>query len=317
MSHLLPGRVGWSSHLLIPDEDNGFAREHRYLPSFLRLIAKYGLDGMPAPPNEREVVEALTTLWRDEAVRCNRRLEHTPDDRQFSQELLDFINFSTYLDWYWRREGRRVPVMRSHLEVEQELNCGHISRFELAHLRIPEHLAYDEDVLWMQAFFQGMDHRDLTKLLKMWGGTDIGGAASRTRGLYKLLSSPWVQFAMTAPFMHQYGQAFGDALYTENVARMQFLLVNPYRATEGELEAIQSTPFYRDARVVMLKTRSTKDSRDAGKTLHLPPGGWYMGGRGWSGSKPLSEWLIFGPLRGYNPKYLRANRYAARTFRVD
>lgn len=246
---LAPGKTGWP--LFYRDRDmyvNGWRKRWTRIPAWMRIIANYHDDFPKVTENTMQSI--CHHFFRDEENRKRLPLLN-PEEHNLPmhREFLEFMQANPQTMGHWtRHNGRARAGFRGTQPLQKELlNGGRIYPFELAHMRIPETLAYDDDVVWMMALCQGAIPNFANRFLpddhpeKKADYPSVVHASTAARGLEKYLTDPHVRFAIASPYMTQFGIDLGQS-FTKNLSRVEFLLRNPYSASTGELEVVLNTP---------------------------------------------------------------------------
>lgn len=320
---LLKGKKAWANPWSVPPESEAGGWDPRLwqIPALLRVFAHHSEGAFPRL-SERQVVSALAVMFRDESFRRDHRPRSAPDGKASTQRLLDYMlsEDGRRLRSWWRTTQMRAmrQISNGREILEQELWGIHISLWELAHFRIPRELAFDSDVIYFMASCQGLKKKRFDILVGFDPDKqDLYRTEVRQVGFRKLCRSRWFRLALVAPYMAQFGLIFPGANFTESVARMEFLLVNPYCATEPELDLIMGTPMYAEARARMIRARRFK-LHASGTYPIQPNGGWYMQGAYRSGTKSgLRHWQIWEGFESVRLPEPRRNPHTPRTFHVD
>lgn len=149
----------------------------------------------------------------------------------------------------------------------KEMRLPKVEPFEVANFRLPDDISCDADVVLFQAWCQGFQHHHFAKdnPLKERYATAIRS------GLEKFCRSPWVRFAIAAPFMEAVGVMFPGHSYFDTSMRMEYLLQNPFHATDEELKHIMMSSTFTNG------FNQARAARRGGRYLS-PSGGWYAGG---------------------------------------
>lgn len=269
---------------------NGFEPKlHRY-PSLLRVWALPDQEGFPKLSTP-DIMRAMEDLFRDEERR--KTIQKGPV-RPELKKLVAYIRKDKNLMSAWRRHnGYACSVfMKTTPLMESLLNGGRLYPWELAHMALPDTVAYDPDVVSMHAKAQGLSWNDVGTFASKSDVPINIDAETIGRGLEKLLTDSWFRFALVAPYMLQFGTGFDGVEFHTEVARVEYLLDNPYQATEGEVQHIAQSPAYQVA-----WERMTNDIGLAkAQRTHPPPGPVFYerpGPKGGPRTTPLEDWCIW------------------------
>jgi hypothetical protein len=286
-----------------------------YYPAVVRVLTQKKPKRVPRH-STGVAWNAFKAIWTDEKARRGLNvLDSAPDGRPTTQEWVDFLHHP---------DGQRLKsFMRDHNGTSGAYFIGqralsaevgdniYWDLWELAHMQMPNTLIYDDDVVAMLAAAQGFSQND-QNVLENSGGSPIGRRNEDVlSGFRKMITDRWIRFALTAPYMHQYGIYFPGANFTDGVARMEFLLKNPYWATRPELDVIEESQEFQLAYATMTADRR---ARRHPQTPALPPGGWfYPNMYGETSDTPLERRAIW--RRRMVPRTPKKNPlFAARTF---
>lgn len=224
---------------------------------------------------EEDVWAAVKELIRPDVRTSLRRLLPDHDRPRHVQEVLEWVLSVPGMNTWWASSwGWRSPrEFSSYRSTEAQMCVPHVEPFEMAHWRVPDDVAGDMDVLTFVAWCQGVHGRHL----------DMGRqhSISIRAGLRKLHRSPWFAFALAAPHMMPTGVLFRDTGYLDSCARLEFLLSNPYHATDAELARVLDSKMFRAGYA------KARERRRRGGYMN-PEGTWYVQ---CSRSKALGTWF--------------------------
>lgn len=271
----LPGDNAWARSsevpVFTPERRGPLAHHYRRFPAAIRLLGAHEIWACPLL-NEHDVFFATRFL-----VSSGRRtvVHKVGSDDTWPTSAVDLRHFlrrvgKPLVAWWISPYGWRSPreFMGYHM-LENEIGAPHIEPYEVAHLRLPDDVSMDLDVVLYQAWCQGVVVRQIrgpNKELYQDGHHD-----AIRRGMVKLHRSPWFMFALAAPAMSPNGILLGDAGLFDSALRMEWLLKHPYEATDAELAAILNSPGFASGYDRARKRRSR------GYAIN-PDGWWYANG---------------------------------------
>jgi hypothetical protein len=242
----------------------------RRWPAAIRLLGRRATDaiGRPAESGMWDAVRYLIHPTRRTIV---NRLGRDPERDDLTQTVLEWITRrenSKLTSWWKSTWGWRSPrEFPNYRKLENHIGVPHIEPYEIAFLRIPDDVSGDLDVLLYVAWCQGVLGRHIEH------DEEIAKDHYRSirKGLMKLHRSPWFAFALAAPHMQPVGVLFKGAGYFDSCERMEFLLRQPYQATDNELARILPSSMFAAG------YESAKQARKGGEYMQ-PPGTWYVNG---------------------------------------
>jgi hypothetical protein len=242
---------------------------------------------VPSPAHARRWPAAIRLLSHDTpmlipqmdeatAWRLTRKFSHPKMKRVWQRHrpandkeaaFLELLAGSWVGKWWKRPESFRSPrVFRGWHGLERELGAPHLGPFEIAMLRLTDDIAMDADVLAIAAYSQGLE--------KFWAArfpTWADWNRHLNEGLMKIHRSPWVAFALASHLMPATGVFFPNVSFFDSSLRMEYLLKNPFMATDGELPHILRSDAFRTAYRESARLRSRGG-------YSLPAGPWYACG---------------------------------------
>jgi hypothetical protein len=218
----------------------------------LRVFAEADLDNFPRGIEEWETLHVMRLLYKDRDVRKSiHSLKEPPGGRWYTPKMMDYIRSTPYLMSWWRKGTGRVMKIKGMTEVLMETMGIYLTAYDLAHMRLPHTLAAKPEVVFTQARIQGLTAHTMCALYAPHprNPPELRGPAL-LEGLRIWFSDPWVEFSLVAPFMSQFGMKWPieHLSWTENVARMEFLLNQPMKVTGPEIEVIRDSQVYEIAR---------------------------------------------------------------------
>lgn len=281
-SPVLPGNSGMKSQNIVPDYEPerqpGLHFAFRRIPAALRVANPDFLPYLGTFTEEHAY--AAVRFWLNPDRR--KRMTRPPglDEPEHALRLRDWLihpDNKIVLSWWNSSDAWRSPrEFWGYSSNMAKMGLPHIEPFEVAHFRLPDDISCDPDVVLFQAWCQGWSIKNWKrgKSYDKWEErpplSENYPTAIRS-GLQKFCRSPYVRFAIAAPFMNGAGVKFGEASLFDSGMRMEYLIRNPFMATDSELSYILTSPVYTDA---FLRARV---ARKGGKYLHSD-GGWYAGG---------------------------------------
>lgn len=279
---ILPGNLGIKPQNMAPDFDPerqpSLDYHFRHVPAVFRVANEEVVTKIPL--FSEELVYAATRFWLDPDRR--RLLRHRPGPNvpfhsKTMQEWVLLRENRDLLSWWSKPYAWRAPrEFHGYNAIVTRSGVPRIEPFEVAHMRLPDDVACDADVVLFQAWCQGWGSRDWQRgkpkaEVEPRNMLHEGHGKAIRSGLAKMLRSPWVQFALAAPYMTGIGVQFKGSSIFESHLRMEWLVKHPYTSTDAELRVIFESPSY------MTAIRRAWHARMRGEVIN-PDGGWYAGG---------------------------------------
>lgn len=288
---LIEGVIGWIPDQpapFDPERPGKFPENRRALPAAIRLWSQKGHS-----PNmtEKEAFAAVRNLIRP-GVRTRRIQPPRDDNAPNTRKLMMWLWLRERAAKWWASQwGWRSPIeLPGWRELERELGAPHVEPGEIARLRLPEDIVLDLDVVILQAYCQGVTGRWISQIPEL----DLEGRTPQAavfEGLRKFHRSPWIRFALSAPHLQPVGFRFPKSTFSESMLRMDAILRDPYKATDGELEHIFGNYVWEIAYARAAGRRSRGGTR-------LQPGPWYSCGM----AEPLGPHFRRGGTRSYGAR---------------
>lgn len=278
---LLEGNCGLKSGNLAPD----FTPErlpalhfaYRRVPSVLRVANPESL--VYFPPMTEDEAFASVRFWLDPARRAKIRRPASPAEPEHAQKLQEWVcrpENKGLMSWWTKPDAWRSPrEFWGYGAGMENMGLPHVEPYEVAHFRLPDDISCDADVVLFQAWCQGWAFKAWQRGRKKVEGEDPHPitkdyAMAIRNGLQKFCRSPYVRFALAAPYMNGAGIQFTGASLFDSAVRMEYLVTSPFMATDQELHCILTSPVYDVA------FRRARAARRKGQVIN-PPGGWYAG----------------------------------------
>lgn len=295
---LIPGETAWPASGPRMGLNNGWRVQFWRMPSIFRIFANRFWRRWPKM-TEPEFNQFLHSYWRNGENKNLGVIDPARVKNIKHRELIELIQDEKELMSSMRgHRGRARSPMRGGLEkMKAQLNGAALKPYEFANMRIPYQLAYDDQVIWAQAYCQMISQQNCFQYAKLpvhrrnkeppWSKAEYA-----KEGMLKFIHNRWVRFAIASPWMTQYGFDFGvGAGFTRNTARLEYLLENCYAATEGELDEILMSPHFEAAFDDACKWMKKKKKN----WRPLPANGAYMKSTdGAVYNSPLDMWAYFG-----------------------
>lgn len=261
-----PGVTGWSDAnapvKFVYERHADVDSTTRRWPAALRILGMGHTMALPRM-SEEDVWSGVKELIRPGVRTSLRRLGPDPARPENVQSVLEWVLSVPGMNTWWASTwGWRSPrEFATYRLLEGQISAPHMEPYELAHWRIPDDISGDMDVLLFAAWCQGVHGRHL----------DLGRehTSALRNGLKKFHGSPWVMFALAAPHMQPTGVLFKDTGYLDSCARLEFLLANPFLATDAELSRIMGS------RMFQIAIKTARKLRRKGEYMN-PDGTWYV-----------------------------------------
>lgn len=271
---LVTGSIGWGSTLqppdFLPERSPALNFGYRRFPAALRVLGFPVLESMPCL-SESEIYAAVRWWMRLDVKNTLARRGDVPESAEKLRVWLGYRENGAIRTWWKRHYAWRSPrEFRGWTNIEAENGIPHIEPYEVANFRLPDDISCDADVVCFKAWCEGVHFRFMVKENPLKEGYPD---AIRT-GLIKFCRSPWVCFAMAAPYMQPTGVLFPGTGYIDSCLRLEWLLKHPYEASQGELRYILASEMFKAGR----KHRRVASRRHDQEMRLIPSGGWYVGG---------------------------------------
>jgi len=240
---------------------------YRRWPAAIRVLAD---DGLPTvPPFQEEVIYRVVRHFLLFRVRKTLKASSSSamEERIFETWLRSEAARKVKL-WWNSKDGWRSPVRFagwSAMEIRDDL--PRLDPYEVAHMRLPDDISTDPDVVLFQAWCQGVTREYFTES----SGLKNNLQRAIKAGLRKFCASPWVTFALLAPWMRPVGVVFPSIGYLDTCIRLEHLLKYPYQASTGELRHIFESETFLTA-----KDRAWRNRKNS-RTMNIS-GSWFVGG---------------------------------------
>lgn len=278
---LLPGPRGWQPGHRLPDFEPegspGLNPMYRRVPAALRILNPKTLPylGMSSEDETYEAVRFWMEPRRKQVIHLPIIEENVPKPAVRLHKWLNMPQNRAVRSWWkWRYSWRSPREFRGYNRTIQDARLLWVDPWEVAHFRLPDDISCDPEVVLFQAWCQGVQREQLPPGHFM----SIGFQASIRNGLIKFSRSPWVRFAQAAPFMQPVGISFPPHSYFDSSLRLEYLLRNPFHATQPEMEYITASPMFVSALREAREERRVVRGQHKKREYALPNGNWYAGG---------------------------------------
>lgn len=301
---LLPGKKGDSSTVPVNDVDRHLCGPHNRMIPVLQILFEHD-------PNMRalkwhEQMRFMREWAGIQAVSASVQTMILRDKGLWEPWIKRMLTWAESHELFadgvnWLYKNRKCNCPRFHTRHHDILGGGEVYPHEVAHFQLSYRLRSDFHVVWAIAALQGMRG----KYAHNYWPFGLEGTAGKyhqltmdyvSDGVAKVLSDPWVRFALAAPWMTPYGVDFGwEAGFTGSVNRMLYLLKWPFQATEGEIAAVMESQTFQTGWLTFTQDlrKRDEDSLSQRQGVLVPGPIFYLDSLHKARLDPLSHWAIW------------------------